>query len=117
MLWSYLLSSWFQTSFFLKNSFYTLFFFTFFFFFLYYVFLLLFQSSVSLCLICTLDKQNLIMTDIHIQETSVVVVVPRIKRQPKVAGQFFYSPSDDGTDENLLILLHGLGLFPIITTI
>ena len=116
MLWSYLLSSWFQTSFFLKNSFYTLFSLLFFFF-LYYVVLLLFQSSVSLCLICTLDKQNLIMTDIHIQETSVVVVVPRIKRQPKVAGQFFYSPSDDGTDENLLILLHGLGLFPIKTTI
>ncbi|KAF8802354.1 hypothetical protein BYT27DRAFT_7112696 [Phlegmacium glaucopus] len=51
------------------------------------------------------------MADIHIQETSQTVL-PRIKPSPKsskLAGQFFYAPSDDGTDENLLILLHGLG--------
>jgi len=55
------------------------------------------------------------MADIHIQETSATspTVLPRIKPSPKsskLAGQFFYAPSDDGTDENLLILLHGLGL-------
>ena len=40
---------------------------------------------------------------------------PRNKPTPKSAGipvPFEYSPSDDGTDENLLILLHGLGIFP-----
>jgi hypothetical protein len=55
------------------------------------------------------------MTDIHVQETSSTsqTIPPRIKPSPnssKLASQFFYSPSDDGTDENLLILLHGLGL-------
>jgi len=55
------------------------------------------------------------MVDIHIQETvatSQTALLPRTKPSPKsskVAGQFFYAPSDDGTDENLLILLHGLG--------
>jgi len=51
------------------------------------------------------------MTDIHVQENSTLVL-PRIKPSPKsskLPGQFFYAPSDDGTDENLLILLHGLG--------
>lgn len=39
---------------------------------------------------------------------------PRIKPAPKEASvpvPFVYNPSDDGTDENLLILLHGLGEF------
>jgi len=54
------------------------------------------------------------MADIHVQETSTTsqTVLPRVKPSPKnskVPGQFFYAPSDDGTDENLLILLHGLG--------
>ena len=54
------------------------------------------------------------MTDIHVQETSgsTTTALPRIKPPPKsskLPGQFFYAPSDDGTDENLLILLHGLG--------
>ena len=52
------------------------------------------------------------MADIHVQETSTTVL-PRTKPSPKsskLPGQFFYAPSDDGTDENLLILLHGLGL-------
>ena len=38
--------------------------------------------------------------------------LPRIKPPPQTASipaPFTYSPSDDGTDENLLILLHGLG--------
>jgi hypothetical protein len=37
---------------------------------------------------------------------------PRIKPPPQLAAisaPFSYTPSDDGTDENLLILLHGLG--------
>jgi hypothetical protein len=54
------------------------------------------------------------MSDIHVQE-SCTTVLPRIKPSPKSSklspGQFFYAPSDDGTDENLLILLHGLGLY------
>ena len=53
------------------------------------------------------------MTDIHVQETSTTTSLPRIKPSPqssKLPGQFFYAQSDDGTDENLLILLHGLGL-------
>ncbi|KAI0776568.1 hypothetical protein BD413DRAFT_490783 [Trametes elegans] len=38
--------------------------------------------------------------------------IPRVKTPPKssaITVPFAYSPSDDGTDENLLILLHGLG--------
>lgn len=44
---------------------------------------------------------------------------PRVKPSPK-SGQekipvpFAYIPSDDGTDENLLILLHGLGADQIV---
>lgn len=37
---------------------------------------------------------------------------PRVKTPPKSSAfpvPFVYNPSDDGTDENLLILLHGLG--------
>ncbi|KAI0640881.1 hypothetical protein C8Q79DRAFT_1037718 [Trametes meyenii] len=37
---------------------------------------------------------------------------PKVKPHPKsseIPVPFVYSPSDDGTDENLLILLHGLG--------
>ncbi|KAI0669116.1 hypothetical protein C8Q78DRAFT_978867 [Trametes maxima] len=37
---------------------------------------------------------------------------PKIKSPPKSSAipvPFVYAPSDDGTDENLLILLHGLG--------
>ncbi|OAX36903.1 alpha/beta-hydrolase [Rhizopogon vinicolor AM-OR11-026] len=37
---------------------------------------------------------------------------PRVKPAPQTSSirtQFSYFPSDDGTDENLLILLHGLG--------
>jgi len=40
---------------------------------------------------------------------------PRVKRAPELPLVHIYNPSDDGTDENLLILLHGLGeltLFP-----
>ena len=38
--------------------------------------------------------------------------LPRIKPTPQstsISAPFSYSPSDDGTDENILILLHGLG--------
>ncbi|TFK31599.1 hypothetical protein BDQ12DRAFT_618622 [Crucibulum laeve] len=54
------------------------------------------------------------MTDIHIHESSASSSSspPRVKTPPKTKAfpvPFFYSPSDDGTDENLLILLHGLG--------
>ncbi|KAJ7291249.1 Alpha/Beta hydrolase protein [Mycena rebaudengoi] len=49
--------------------------------------------------------------DIHIQE-SPADNNARVKTPPntgKIPVPFFYAPSDDGTDENLLILLHGLG--------
>ncbi|KAF8892906.1 hypothetical protein BD779DRAFT_1507669 [Infundibulicybe gibba] len=38
--------------------------------------------------------------------------LPRVKLPPQQSGvpvPFVYYPSDDGTDENLLVLLHGLG--------
>lgn len=37
---------------------------------------------------------------------------PRTKRAPlakAISVPFAYAPSDDGTDQNILILLHGLG--------
>ncbi|CAE6480133.1 unnamed protein product [Rhizoctonia solani] len=43
---------------------------------------------------------------------SIVDPVPRTKVRPTRAGiglEFVYAPSDDGIDENLLIVLHGLG--------
>lgn len=44
---------------------------------------------------------------------------PRVKNPPKqgkggIDVPFVYTPSDDGTDENLLILLHGLGVSYLI---
>ncbi|KAJ7337365.1 hypothetical protein DFH08DRAFT_252697 [Mycena albidolilacea] len=50
--------------------------------------------------------------DIHLRENAVENSSPRVKKPPqtaKIPVPFFYAPSDDGTDENLLILLHGLG--------
>ncbi|KAL1695054.1 hypothetical protein GGG16DRAFT_109576 [Schizophyllum commune] len=49
-------------------------------------------------------------TDIHLAETSDTS--PKVKPKPsksKVPVPFAYYESDDGTDENLLIILHGLG--------
>ncbi|KAJ1307374.1 hypothetical protein OPQ81_001479 [Rhizoctonia solani] len=43
---------------------------------------------------------------------SIVDPVPRTKARPTRSGiglEFVYFPSDDGVDENLLIVLHGLG--------
>ncbi|KAL1938084.1 hypothetical protein VTO73DRAFT_11913 [Trametes versicolor] len=48
--------------------------------------------------------------EIAIRESTSTV--PRVKTPPKssaISVPFVYHPSDDGTDENLLILLHGLG--------
>ncbi|KAJ8502064.1 hypothetical protein ONZ51_g136 [Trametes cubensis] len=48
--------------------------------------------------------------EITIRESSNAT--PRVKTPPKSSAipvPFSYNPSDDGTDENLLILLHGLG--------
>jgi hypothetical protein len=47
-------------------------------------------------------------TELHLREAET----GRVKRPPQstaIPAPFDYSPSDDGTDENLLILLHGLG--------
>ena len=41
---------------------------------------------------------------------------PRTKKAPKLSAipvPFVYDASDDGTDENLLILLHGLGAYSL----
>ena len=51
-------------------------------------------------------------TNITLRES--VSSSPRIKPAPKpsaIPTRFEYSPSDDGTDENLLVLLHGLGKY------
>ncbi|EKM78385.1 hypothetical protein AGABI1DRAFT_75973, partial [Agaricus bisporus var. burnettii JB137-S8] len=56
-----------------------------------------------------------VQKEIHIREAesgSSDTSTPRIKPSPKserIPVSFEYTPSDDGTDENLLILLHGLG--------
>ena len=50
-------------------------------------------------------------SNIHLRE-SEADPRPRVKIPPQatcVPVPFSYTPSDDGTDENLLILLHGLG--------
>ncbi|KAH8829124.1 hypothetical protein DL96DRAFT_1463233 [Flagelloscypha sp. PMI_526] len=52
------------------------------------------------------------MSDIHVSESTSTSSVPKTKPPPDQAAlpvPFSYAPSDDGTDENLLILLHGLG--------
>ncbi|EKM57227.1 uncharacterized protein PHACADRAFT_208338 [Phanerochaete carnosa HHB-10118-sp] len=52
------------------------------------------------------------MTDITLREAPSTNISPKVKRQPSekaIPVPFDYCPSDDGTDENLLILLHGLG--------
>ncbi|KAG6819320.1 hypothetical protein H0H93_012957 [Arthromyces matolae] len=68
------------------------------------------QTS-DLALLCSrFVPQVNTMTEIHIQETSQTT--PRVKKAPTKADipvPFSYIASDDGTDENLLILLHGLG--------
>ncbi|KAI9460683.1 Alpha/Beta hydrolase protein [Boletus coccyginus] len=49
---------------------------------------------------------------VHLHASSPVTSSPCTKPVPKsskVPLVFSYTPSDDGTDENLLILLHGLG--------
>ncbi|KAJ7507200.1 hypothetical protein B0H11DRAFT_1970674 [Mycena galericulata] len=50
--------------------------------------------------------------NIHLREGQADNSSPRVKPPPrteKIPVPFFYAPSDDGTDENILILLHGLG--------
>lgn len=50
------------------------------------------------------------MSELHLQET---FNGSRVKKAPKkisIPVPFSYTASDDGTDENLLILLHGLGV-------
>lgn len=53
------------------------------------------------------------MTDnITVREVTSTNTSLKIKKRPSegtIAVPFDYCPSDDGTDENLLILLHGLG--------
>ncbi|KAH9996286.1 hypothetical protein BJV77DRAFT_1143532 [Russula vinacea] len=51
-------------------------------------------------------------SEFHLQAILDDGAHPRIKPPPQsaaISAPFSYSPSDDGTDENLLVLLHGLG--------
>ncbi|KAK7042452.1 hypothetical protein R3P38DRAFT_2890569 [Favolaschia claudopus] len=50
--------------------------------------------------------------NLHLRQNQVEDLSPRVKKPPqtqKISVPFFYAASDDGTEENLLILLHGLG--------
>ena len=56
--------------------------------------------------------------ELHVRERAAtsasVTTSPRVKPAPAkdaIPVPFDYASSDDGTDENLLILLHGLGEF------
>ncbi|KIK99537.1 hypothetical protein PAXRUDRAFT_822613 [Paxillus rubicundulus Ve08.2h10] len=52
------------------------------------------------------------MADIYLRATDPVASSPHRKPAPSSSGiplTFSYAPSSDGTDENILILLHGLG--------
>lgn len=52
-------------------------------------------------------------------EASSSSSAPRVKPPPSkdaIPVPFDYAPSDDGTDENLLILLHGLGMFFVLAS-
>lgn len=63
------------------------------------------------------DKKNEMESEIHLQARTTPTSgggahPPRIKPPPQsasISAPFSYSSSDDGSDENLLILLHGLG--------
>ena len=62
------------------------------------------------------------VSDIHIREFEEDLPSPRTKEPPlttSVPIPFSYIPSEDGTDENLLILLHGLGesLISVVRTL
>lgn len=52
------------------------------------------------------------MSEIHIREAGPSESRLRVKKSPQISDiplLFSYTPSDDGTDENLLVLFHGLG--------
>ncbi|KAF4612678.1 hypothetical protein D9613_011710 [Agrocybe pediades] len=54
------------------------------------------------------------MSEFHVREaaSSYENTTPKVKPAPKtskIPSKFFYAASNDGTDENLLVLLHGLG--------
>ncbi|KAK7461087.1 hypothetical protein VKT23_009016 [Stygiomarasmius scandens] len=52
------------------------------------------------------------MSEVHLREVDSSQSSPKVKIAPNssaIPTPFAYFPSDDGTDENLLILLHGLG--------
>ncbi|KAH9030502.1 hypothetical protein EDB85DRAFT_1426829 [Lactarius pseudohatsudake] len=49
---------------------------------------------------------------LEVEAAPVDATRPKVKPPPQstaISAPFDYSPSDDGTDENLLVLLHGLG--------
>ncbi|KAG6861819.1 hypothetical protein C0995_011701 [Termitomyces sp. Mi166 len=50
------------------------------------------------------------VSEIHLQETFHSSRVKKVPTKADISVPFSYLASDDGTDENLLILLHGLGM-------
>jgi len=81
-------------------------------------------SCLSLCLLLCAGSDFLCQmegteTEITVgpEATSIASTVPKDKPAPKngkLPVRFVYHPSPDGVDENLLIMLHGLGSFPDI---
>ena len=62
------------------------------------------------------EDSSLTTGELRVKESTAA---PRVKLAPTDKGigvPFVYTPSDDGTDENLLILLHGLGKLAALTT-
>lgn len=51
-------------------------------------------------------QRDLVLQPVPVSSASKIKPAP--KRQA-ITVPFAYTPSDDGTDENILILLHGLG--------
>lgn len=67
------------------------------------------NTGISLSFLSTLIVGA--MSEYHVRESSESTS-PKVKKAPQsssIPTPFTYFPSDDGTDENLLILLHGLG--------
>ena len=53
------------------------------------------------------------MAELHVKESSIASA-PVVKPRPSESAipvPFSYSASDDGTDENIIIILHGLGKY------
>lgn len=76
-------------------------------------------ASHSVACVVTMTDENDSRSPREIQLKESSNPSPRVKPAPTEKGigvPFVYNPSDDGTDENLLILLHGLGGYTAFCT-